>query len=1006
MMGSGKRFGIRVRAASVVALFTVVGALLPGVIASPVSAATLDVSYTLQGCNLDHGATINTVTHVCSDNGYTTGNLGKSWAELDKVPLRVTLSNNAATTHSGSFAVAGDYVNGSGQPGWDRISDLILNSGSDSGCSAVATGATTITPSGQGVGGADRTIYRLVTASIPAHKDCIYDYNMRLALGSHGNNGSSLQANLWAEDLSSSNVGEKRVSIPVAEIAPQEFGKVMTAVTGSSVAWSILKSSDNSAVTFSNTCDASASRESAPINITISWTKTQTSSGVTTITIVYTLTNPAHLQAIASVSDLIYEGSTQATQIVPPANTYPLTFTLDPGETESQQAQFTTTSTATSFNDVATASYTIDGDPAGSKTATSSADLTSNPPSSGATATISDSESITPSSVGVGFRVTAVSGATGTFSPAYVPGANATVVTSLGWSSSQSDSGSVTFTKKVVLTQSGGFETSASLDDTATVTPDGQTATAFGPVSTSITVESLVSLTVSKKIPFELGTGETAAFTFNLYEDGADPLTDSPVGSTTITFNAGDGGATAKTGTISGLEPSTDYDLYEVVPAGWTDPGKIDVTSADAGDCSSTEDLTNSFGPATADASKVADPSSGTAGWVFTMKKGTTTIATGTSAADGSVSWDLASTLAVESDSTVSLSDEGSYSIVETQQTGWQLVDIVTTNATKDLANNQCTFEVNFPADFDKSFSCEFHNKSRGHVSVTKTVNGNPPTGTQAFTFTLREGADTTHDGTILETKVADAGNAGVINFSTDLIPGQHYQLCEDVMPGWNTSLSGSLFVPGSMLTPTLPNPNVNNMTVCTDFIADFGTTTPYTVDNSPPPGGRALTIGFWKNWASCSGSKGKQKPVLDQTLAIAALDSAGGLVVSAGNAGLGWPNFAAPYYLVLHSGDCQKAVNLLNKSTATGAKKKASDPVFNMTAQLIAAQLNYFAGAGSNAPTTSNITKAVVLINGKYHFDGDTYTPTKLSASDTTLATCLATQLDNYNNDRSVSTC
>ena len=50
-------------------------------------------------------------------------------------------------------------------------------------------------------------------------------------------------------------------------------------------------------------------------------------------------------------------------------------------------------------------------------------------------------------------------------------------------------------------------------------------------------------------------------------------------------------------------------------------------------------------------------------------------------------------------------------------------------------------------------------------------------------------------------------------------------------------------------------------------------------------------------------------------------------------------------------------------------------------------------------------ITKAVVLINGKYQFNGDTYKDAsnqmKLSAADTTLANCLATQLDNYNNDR-----
>jgi uncharacterized repeat protein (TIGR01451 family) len=302
-----------------------------------------------------------------------------------------------------------------------------------------------------------------------------------------------------------------------------------------------------------------------------------------------------------------------------------------------------------------------------------------------------------------------------------------------------------------------------------------------------------------------------------------------------------------------------------------------------------------------------------------------------------------------------------------------------------------------------------------GLAKVIKTVSGQQPSGTQSFTFTLREGASVTDLGTILQTQAANAGNGGVLNFTTDLVPGNHYQMCEDVMPGWNTSLGPPLFVPGSMTTPTLPNPNVNNMTVCTDFVAQAGQTTTFTVDNTPPPGGRALTIGFWKNWASCTASSTNKKPVLDQTLATATSltsNPPGGLVVSAQNAGGGWPNFAAAYYLVLKGSagtpnsapDCAKAVNLLNKTTIDGKTKKASDPLFNMAAQLVGAQLNYFAGAGKNGPTTINIQSAVLLL-GKYGFNGNTYSP-KLSSADTAQANCLATQLDNYNNDRSVSTC
>jgi uncharacterized repeat protein (TIGR01451 family) len=308
----------------------------------------------------------------------------------------------------------------------------------------------------------------------------------------------------------------------------------------------------------------------------------------------------------------------------------------------------------------------------------------------------------------------------------------------------------------------------------------------------------------------------------------------------------------------------------------------------------------------------------------------------------------------------------------------------------------------------------------QGKANVVKTVSGQPPAADQTFTFQLRQGASTVSDGTILETDTTDT--SGNISFSTPLVPGQTYQVCEWVMPGWNTNLAGDgpLFVPNSIVPPSLPNPNVNNMTVCANFTVTSGQTRTFSVDNTPPPGGRALTIGFWKNWASCSSSNGKgQTPMLDLALGIASASTTnppGGLVVSAQNAGAGWPNFAPTWYLVLKGNpastadnilaapSCTYAVNLLNKTTVDGKTKKASDPVFNMTAQLVGAELNRFMGAGINGTTITNINRAV-LLDGKYAFNGLTYSP-KLTTADTNLANCLATQLDNYNNDRPVSSC
>jgi uncharacterized repeat protein (TIGR01451 family) len=319
--------------------------------------------------------------------------------------------------------------------------------------------------------------------------------------------------------------------------------------------------------------------------------------------------------------------------------------------------------------------------------------------------------------------------------------------------------------------------------------------------------------------------------------------------------------------------------------------------------------------------------------------------------------------------------------------------------------NNIVTGKVTLAAKYGLSNSYDFTASSSctvfGNANVVKTVNGAAPTGTQAFTFQLRQGASPTQSGNTLETLAANAANGGVLNFTTNLVPGQTYQMCEIVMPGWLTSLG--TFVPDSFIPPdgVAVNPNVDNSILCANFAPTSGSTTTFTVDNTPPPGGRALTIGFWKNWASCANSKGGQKPVLDQTLAAA---EPTGIVVSATSGS--YPAFGATFYLVLHdtnpnpdvATDCLKAVRLLNKSTTDTGKKMASDPAFNLAAQLVAAELNYTAGAGKTPAATTAINQAVLLL-GKYKFDGKTHTA--ISAADAATMNNLATILDNYNNNR-----
>jgi len=269
-------------------------------------------------------------------------------------------------------------------------------------------------------------------------------------------------------------------------------------------------------------------------------------------------------------------------------------------------------------------------------------------------------------------------------------------------------------------------------------------------------------------------------------------------------------------------------------------------------------------------------------------------------------------------------------------------------------------------------------------AKVIKTVNGFPPSGTQSFTFQLRQGASSTLAGTTLETETANAANTGTFTFNTLLTPGATYNLCEQVMPGWMTTLGPPFY--------TVYNPSGDNSFVCTDFTVSPAQIKVFTIDNKPPPGGLARTIGFWKNWASCANSGGNQKPVLDQTLGLGDI-TIGILVLHDSNPN---PDVAS---------DCSDAVDLLNKSTITTCKpsnkKMSSDPAFNLAAQLLAADLNVNAGAGVNSCVVNAINAAQSLL-AAIHFDGCTHDT--MSTAQVTKANCLATLLDQYNNTTTCS--
>jgi hypothetical protein len=319
------------------------------------------------------------------------------------------------------------------------------------------------------------------------------------------------------------------------------------------------------------------------------------------------------------------------------------------------------------------------------------------------------------------------------------------------------------------------------------------------------------------------------------------------------------------------------------------------------------------------------------------------------------------------SSSTITNLTPGSaYSVSEQSQTGWDLSSATCTNGTPD----------NITITLGQTTSCTFTNTQRGLARVVKTVNGAAPSGTQSFTFQIRQGASTTVAGTTLETATATAANGGVINFSTKLVPASTYQVCEQVMPGWMTTLGPPFF--------TVFNPSGDNSVVCVNFTVNPGETKAFAIDNQPPPGGLARGIGFWKNWASCASSKGNQKPVLDLTLQLGDI-AIGSLGLHDGNQN---PNVAS---------DCVQAVRLLAKQNINTGQNMATDPAFNLAAQLLGAKLNVQAGAGVCGAAVNAVNAAQTLLAG-ISFNGVTHTA--MTVAQVSQANSLATLLDMYNNN------
>ncbi len=1053
------------------------------------TALEANVGFTLEGCRASdtmnyHQVTLQAgdgsmvPTYICDDSAYTTGNL-KGWAELDYVPHRVTVENKSSVPETFTFTVGGDFLQSEGGDlrGWDDITVLVLDPDlSDQACFDIqsqSTQALLITPDNEGAGGVFTTIYRQVNVvGLPAGARCVAHYNARLALGSHLYPGSSLQSNLWNENLDSGGIGEKRVQLP--DVLSQDFAKNMQALQGGGYDWTITKSTPNSSVDFGDTCAPDAVL-SKPVSITVAWERGPlTPSGTVNVTTIISGSNTAKRDLNVSVADTIYSGTTALSVLPDPQTSTCGDHILVAGYAGEicRNTYELTTAQAVNLNDKAVLTYNIYYDPVilaqgpvYTKYAEASAAVESSGENTNPTAVITDHEWIT--SLGSIFSYSVAAPASGSFDAPYV--ADTVTQGDVNWTSTtQSGSGSITFNKTISLDGPAVSGPNDKVQDHAYLNGADGLERDYGPLAIGLSADATVKLTITKTIPDILQGEEEVTFTFTVSKEGYSE-------DVNVTFAAGDN--TSKDIVVSGLAPGI-YSVVEHSTPGFTPDGgatkeNIDLTLPT---CSTSVVFDNSLAvDQHVRVAKVTNPvtidGQNTDGdWNMTLYKvvGGNEIFVST----------LLTTAGAGSDEFTipgDYLDEGNYTIKETIKTGWY----------QSARGAGCDFSVDYPADVNRTYECMYTNTKYAKIIVSKVtdpsgslvdftfaqdMNGTPLTlrdgwaqaynglipntytitendPTPAFdlvnvecvqsdtdnpnmerididgatatinlqagetvtcTYTNRErgmvevtktenGGAPTHDWTFTLSGPEVGTVSGVtppnpLNFNgAKLVPGETYTLCETAVPvAWATTwtLNGTGVIPYNPYAGT----DSSNENRCIDFNVTAGQTVAYTVENTPPPtpGGEPRTIGYWKNWSTCSG--GQQ--------AVKAAEKGGA---------------AEGFYLIddvlpltigsLTLDSCEDAVVILNKSDLGGNhKKRASDAAYGMAAQLVAAEANYAAGAQQCTATTDAITAAnALLIEIGFDGTGEYLTPKKArkepASTQRETANSLAGTLDSYNN-------
>jgi uncharacterized repeat protein (TIGR01451 family) len=274
------------------------------------------------------------------------------------------------------------------------------------------------------------------------------------------------------------------------------------------------------------------------------------------------------------------------------------------------------------------------------------------------------------------------------------------------------------------------------------------------------------------------------------------------------------------------------------------------------------------------------------------------------------------------------------------------------------------------------------------------------------------------------------------VDFGLDLIPvefsaDQTYRVCEVLIPAaWTNTWEGDAdddgnpetfipFVPSVNDDPVIDPPGWSNVfdpqyspppaqwtndERCVNFSVNAGATEVFKINNEYP-GGEPRTIGYWKNWNSCTGGNqvltaienGGDTSAERMANGFALLDDA----LQTPGITIGTLTLTADANVFDCDVGTEAAVLILDKRTIDTEKKMASDGAYGLAAQLLAAIANDTVGAGVCQEAGQAMIDGQNLLQA-ISFDGTgSYLKGKktiagYSGSD---ANTLADILDSYNN-------